>query len=117
MQLAELKAAKARMENDWTDKIDAYDIDTSCVKMNNESPLILWQPGATRFPAEQSTPASYEHFTREALSAGETVRQRSVNLRSNLDDIYKQSLKDLRDQASRVDVALAAQINLTEGVC
>lgn len=65
----------------------------------------------------QSTPASYEHFTREALSAGETVRQRSVNLRSNLDDIYKQSLKDLRDQASRVDVALAAQINLTEGVC
>lgn len=52
MQLAELKAAKARMENDWTDKIDAYDIDTSCVKMNNESPLILWQPGATRFPAE-----------------------------------------------------------------
>lgn len=65
----------------------------------------------------QSTPASYEHFTREALSAGETVRQRSVNLRSNLDDIYKQSLKDLRDQASRVDVALTAQINLTEGVC
>lgn len=52
MQLIELKAAKARMENDWTDKIDAYKIDTNCLKMNNESPLILWKPGATRFPAE-----------------------------------------------------------------
>ncbi|KAK2578310.1 hypothetical protein KPH14_002585 [Odynerus spinipes] len=117
MQLVELKAAKARMENDWTDKIDAYEIDTRCIKMTNDSPLILWKPGASRFPAEQSTPASYEHFTREALSAGETVRQRSVNLRSTLDDIYKKSLKDMRDQASRVDTALAAQINLTEGIC
>lgn len=52
MQLIELKAAKARMENDWTDKIDAYESDTNCIKMNNESPLILWKPGATRFPAE-----------------------------------------------------------------
>ncbi|KAL2720721.1 tektin-4 isoform X2 [Vespula squamosa] len=117
MQLIELKAAKARMENDWTDKIDAYKIDTNCIKLNNESPLILWKPGATRFPAEQSTPASYEHFTREALSAGETVRQRSMTLRSTLDNIYKKSLKDLRDQASQVDTALAAQINLTEGIC
>lgn len=65
----------------------------------------------------QSTPASYEHFTREVLSAGETVRQRSITLRSTLDDIYNRSLKDLRDQASRVDTALAAQINLTEGIC
>ncbi|KAL2721269.1 tektin-4 isoform X2 [Vespula maculifrons] len=117
MQLIELKAAKSRMENDWTDKIDAYKIDTNCFKLNNESPLILWKPGATRFPAEQSTPASYEHFTREALSAGETVRQRSMTLRSTLDNIYKKSLKDLRDQASRVDIALAEQINLTEGIC
>ncbi|XP_047349358.1 tektin-4 [Vespa velutina] len=117
MQLIELKAAKARMENDWTDKIDAYKIDTNCIKMNNESPLILWKPGATRFPAEQSTPASYEHFTRETLSAGENVRQRSMTLRSTLSDIYKKSLKDLRDQASQVDIALAAQINLTEGIC
>ncbi|KAF7406321.1 hypothetical protein HZH68_005690 [Vespula germanica] len=117
MQLIELKAAKARMENDWTDKIDAYKIDTNCFKLNNESPLLLWKPGATRFPAEQSTPASYEHFTREALSAGETVRQRSMTLRSTLDNIYKKSLKDLRDQASRVDIALAEQINLTEGIC
>ncbi|KAI4494784.1 hypothetical protein M0804_000985 [Polistes exclamans] len=117
MQLIELKAAKARMENDWTDKIDAYESDTNCIKMNNESPLILWKPGATRFPAEQSTPASYEHFTREVLSTGETVRQRSITLRSTLDDIYNKSLKDLRNQASRVDTALVAQINLTEGIC
>lgn len=71
----------------------------------------------SEYHIRQSTPASYEHFTREALSAGETVRQRSMTLRSTLDNIYKKSLKDLRDQASRVDIALAEQINLTEGIC
>lgn len=45
------------------------------------------------------------------------MRQRSVNLRSTLDDIYKKSLKDLRDQASRVDTALTTHINHTEGIC
>lgn len=52
MQLIELKAAKARMEVDWTDKIDTYDIDTHCTQLKNDSPVILWAPGATRFPAE-----------------------------------------------------------------
>lgn len=40
-----------------------------------------------------------------------------MTLRSTLDNIYKKSLKDLRDQASRVDIALSEQINLTEGIC
>ncbi|XP_034182838.2 tektin A [Osmia lignaria lignaria] len=117
MQLTELKAAKVRLEVDWTDKTDAYDIDAECIKLKNDSPLILWKPGATRFPGEQSTPSSYEHFTRESLSQGETARQRSINLRSTLDAIYKNSIKDLRDQATRVDVALGEKIKLTEEVC
>lgn len=52
MQMTELKAAKVRMEVDWTDKTDAYDIDSNGMQLKNDSPVILWQPGATRFPAE-----------------------------------------------------------------
>lgn len=52
MQLIELKAAKVRLEVDWTDKTDAYDIEAECIKLKNDSPLILWKPGATRFPGE-----------------------------------------------------------------
>lgn len=52
VQLLELKTAKTRMEFDWTDKIDAYEIEANCVAMTNESPLILMRPGATRVPFE-----------------------------------------------------------------
>ena len=51
-QLLELKSVKNRMECDWTDKKDAYEIDALCVGLNNSSPLILFKPGATRVPAE-----------------------------------------------------------------
>ncbi|XP_078050189.1 tektin A [Augochlora pura] len=117
MQLTELKAAKARMEVDWTDKAGTYQIDTFCMQLKNESPEILWKPGATRFPAEQSTPASYEHYTRESLTDAEAARQRSANLRSTLKAIFTNSIKDLRDQATRVDLALGGKSKLTEEVC
>ncbi|XP_017883711.1 tektin-4 [Ceratina calcarata] len=116
LQLTELKSAKARMEVDWTDKVDAYNIDSHCIKLKNDSPIIMWKPGATRFPAEQSTPSSYEHYTRESLTDGEAAKQRSENLRSTLDSIYKNSIKDLRDQATRVDIVLSKKIRLTEDV-
>nr|XP_031826183.1 tektin-4-like isoform X1 [Nomia melanderi] len=52
MQLIELKAAKARMEVDWIDKADAYRTDSHCTQLRNDSSLIMWKPGATRFPAD-----------------------------------------------------------------
>lgn len=55
MQLTELKAAKIRLEVDWTDKTDAYVIDSECVQLKNDSPIILWKPGAARFPGEYET--------------------------------------------------------------
>ncbi|KYM98178.1 Tektin-4 [Cyphomyrmex costatus] len=114
MQMVELKSAKVRMENDWSDKIHTYNLDSVCVNLSNDSPLLLWKAGATRFPADQSTPTSYDHFTQEVLADGETTRQRSIKLRSTLNDIYTNSIKDLRDQATRVDVALANNVELTQ---
>ncbi|XP_003494134.1 tektin-4 [Bombus impatiens] len=116
MQLIELKAAKVRMEMDWTDKTDAYDIDSRNIQLKNDSPIILWKLGATRFPAGQSTPSSYEHYTRESLTDAEAAKQRSVNLRLTLDSTYKNSIKSLRDQATRVDLVLSQKIKLTEDI-
>lgn len=62
----------------------------------------------------QPTPTSYEHFTREALAAGESARQKSINLRSTLNKIFINFVKDLRDQATCVDIALAENVKLTQ---
>ncbi|XP_067210904.1 tektin-4 isoform X1 [Linepithema humile] len=114
IQMVELKTVKARMESDWSDKIHTYNIDSVCVNLSNDSPLLLWKAGATRFPADQSTPTSYENFTQETLAAAETARQKSINLRSTLNRIYVNSIKDLRNQATHVDIALAENVKLTQ---
>ncbi|XP_063989743.1 tektin-4-like isoform X2 [Diachasmimorpha longicaudata] len=116
-QLLELRTAKARLEFDITDKLDAYEIDSLCVSLRNDSPLILMKPGATRVPPEQSTPESYDHFTSEALANAEAVRQTSIHLRKTLNDIYVKAVKDLRSQAMQVDKELAEKVSQTEQVC
>lgn len=113
-QMIELKTVKARMESDWSDKAHTYNIDSLCANLSNDSPLLLWKAGATRFPVDQSTPTSYEDFTRETLAVSENVRQKSINLRSTLNEIYINSIKDLRDQATCVDIALAENVKLTQ---
>lgn len=50
------------------------------------------------------------------MSEAEAARQRSTNLRSTLDSIYKNAIKDLRNQATRVDLVLSKKIKLTEDV-
>ncbi|KAK0092136.1 hypothetical protein PV326_002110 [Microctonus aethiopoides] len=117
LQMSELKATKNRLEFDLTDKIDAYEIESSCIGLTNDSPLILMQPGATRVPADQSTLTAYENFTKEGLENNEEARQRSIALRSTLNDIYLKVVRELRDQAIRVDAALAEKINLTDQIC
>ncbi|XP_019883437.1 tektin-4 [Camponotus floridanus] len=113
-QMTELKTVKTRMESDWSDKVHTYNIDSLCVNLSNDSPLLLWKAGATRIPEDQSTPTSYEHFTREALAAGESAKQKSINLRSTLNKIFINFVKDLRDQATCVDIALAENVKLTQ---
>lgn len=66
------------------------------------------------FIFSQSTPTSYEDFTRETLAVGESARQGSINLRSTLNKIYINSVKDLRDQATCIDIALAENVKLTQ---
>ncbi|GAB1865925.1 Tektin [Camponotus japonicus] len=113
-QMTELKTVKTRMESDWSDKVHTYNIDSLCANLSNDSPFLLWKAGATRIPEDQSTPTSYEHFTREALAVGESARQKSINLRSTLNKIFINFVKDLRDQATCVDIALVENVKLTQ---
>ncbi|XP_043464280.1 tektin-4-like [Leptopilina heterotoma] len=116
-QLLELRSFKNRMESDWTDKADTYDIDAYCLGLKNSSSLIMFKDGVTRVPANQITPEDYDNFTKENLTVAENSRQRSINLRSTLNVNYSNSLKDLRMQSNRVNSALGEKITLTEQVC
>lgn len=48
-QQNENRAARERLECDWSDKMHAYEIDSKNSALNNKSHEILFKPGATRF--------------------------------------------------------------------
>ncbi|XP_063229568.1 tektin-4 [Bacillus rossius redtenbacheri] len=109
-QLAANKAAKQRAECDWSDKKEAYEIETTNVGLRNNSPDILFHPGATRFGGSQSSPESWERHTRESLELLEAENKRSKELRGTLDALLTNVSRDLRAQADLVDAALACRI-------
>ncbi|XP_069675071.1 tektin-4 isoform X2 [Periplaneta americana] len=113
-QLRHNKAIKQRVEMDWSDKKENYDIEAVNVGLRNTSSTLLFRPGATRFPDGQSTPESWEHHTKENLSLLEAERQRSIELRHFLDSFMNDIARDLRMQADRVDTALAMRISETD---
>lgn len=51
-QQVENRTARQRLEYDWSDKKEAYEIDTINVGLNNFSKTIMFRPGAIRQPPE-----------------------------------------------------------------
>jgi len=109
------KAIKARMEDDWSDKKQAYDIEAINTNLTIKSPTILFKPGATRFPDSQSTPAGWEDNVRDILQTAQEVKAQSCELRALLDGpVLSDCVRDLRAQADKVDRALAQRISQTD---
>ncbi|KAK4879273.1 hypothetical protein RN001_007419 [Aquatica leii] len=109
-QLLENKTAKQKLEYDWSDKSVAHDIEFVNCALSNKSTVMMFKPGSTIFPNEQSSSDHWEHFTRETLQEGEATRQRSIVLRGTLEAIFINSARDLRSQADRVDLALSKHV-------
>jgi hypothetical protein len=49
-QLKHNKAIKQRLEMDWSDKRESYEIEANNVGLQITSKSLLFKPGATRFP-------------------------------------------------------------------
>lgn len=113
-QQTENRAAKQRLEFDWSDKQEAYDIDAINLGLNNYSRTIMFHVGAIRQPLEQSSEKYWEHFSLETLEECEKCRQRSMALRSTLNTILVNGARDLRSQADIVEKSLTARINCTQ---
>lgn len=49
-QLIENRSARHRLEYDWSDKKDAYEIGTANVALNDDNKTIMFYPGAVNLP-------------------------------------------------------------------
>ncbi|KAH8393475.1 hypothetical protein KR200_002161 [Drosophila serrata] len=114
MQQVENRTARQRLEYDWSDKKEAYEIDTLNVGLNNLSRTIMFRPGAVRQPPEQASEKYWEHFSMETLDDCEKCRLKSVALRNTLHSIMMNGARDMRTQADVVEKALTSRINCTQ---
>ncbi|XP_058840305.1 tektin-4-like, partial [Topomyia yanbarensis] len=102
-QQVQNRAARQRMEFDWSDKTVAHENDAINVNLTNKSTIILFRPGATRCPNEQSTEIYWETFSRETMEMCTSCRKQSEQLRATLDAILMNTARDLRSQADKVE--------------
>ncbi|XP_019292918.2 tektin-4 isoform X2 [Panthera pardus] len=96
---------KETCEMDWSDKVEAYNIDQTCAHYHNQSTEVQFHPHSAKFEESASTPETWARFTQENLYRAERERLASVNLRVLIDSILRDTAEDLRLQCDAVNPA------------
>ncbi|XP_040087913.1 tektin-4 [Oryx dammah] len=96
---------KETCEMDWSDKVEAYNIDEACCRYSNQSTDVQFYPHSAKFEESASTPETWAKFTQEHLYRAERERLASVNLRNLIDCILQDTSEDLRLQCDAVNLA------------
>lgn len=99
--------AKQNLELDWSDKLDARNIDDKCGRLNNQSTDIQYYPNSAKFEDNSSTPETWAQFTHDNIVRAERERTASINLRSLIDNVLHDTSDDIREQCNSVNDAFA----------
>nr|XP_018905679.1 PREDICTED: tektin-4 [Bemisia tabaci] len=114
-QLARNESVKSKLEWDWSNKREAYDLETTNVGLNTQSTTALFKPGSVRFPENGASVPRWTAETETALAVGDEACKQSAELRLLLNNtILIDCIRDLRLQCDRVDLALSQRIQETE---
>ncbi|ELK28445.1 PREDICTED: tektin-4 [Myotis davidii] len=105
---------KELCEMNWCDKVEAYNIDETCARYNNQSTEVQFHPHSTKFEESASTPETWARFTQENLQRAERERLASFNLRGLIDGILRDTSEDLRLQCDSVNLAFGRRLEELE---
>ncbi|EGW04399.1 tektin-4 isoform X1 [Cricetulus griseus] len=100
---------KETCEIDWSDKVEAYNIDDTCTRYNNQCTQVQFYPHSSKFEESASTPETWAKFTQDNLIRAERERLASVNLRKLIDSILRDTSEDLRLQCDTVNLAFSTR--------
>ncbi|XP_025202603.1 tektin-4 [Melanaphis sacchari] len=117
VQLERNKQMKIRLEKNWSDKYQSFKIDTINLGLNIQAPIIMSHTNVIK--DSENTCLSipeWETITKSLYEEGMQVLNESKQLRSIVDDVLKKSANRLRDQADKVDIALARFISDTQQI-
>ncbi|XP_076996473.1 tektin-4 [Tamandua tetradactyla] len=98
---------KGTCELDWSDKVEAYNLDEVCARYHSQSTEVQFYPHSAAFQESASTPETWAKFSRDILYRAERERLASANLRQLVDCVLRDVSEDLRLQCDAVNLAFA----------
>ncbi|KAM8962225.1 tektin-4 [Pelodytes ibericus] len=106
--------AKETLEMDWSDKVEAYEIDEKCGRYNNQSTQIQFHHNSSKYEDNTTNPETWAQYSHDNIYKAERERMASINLRSLIDNILQDTAEDLRSQCASVDSAFAKRCEEVE---
>ncbi|XP_069342649.1 tektin-4-like [Eulemur rufifrons] len=96
---------KETCELDWSDKVEAYNIDERCARYGSQSTDVQFHPHSAANAESASTPETWAKFTQDNLCGAQRERRASANLRALIDCVLRDAAEDLRLQCDAVNLA------------
>ncbi|XP_012599342.1 tektin-4 [Microcebus murinus] len=98
---------KETCELNWSDKVEAYNIDERCARYRSQSTEVQFHPHSVAHTESASTTESWARFTQDTLCRAQRERLASTNLHALIDCLLKDTAEDLRLQCDAVSVAFS----------
>ncbi|KAF5904317.1 Tektin-2, partial [Clarias magur] len=97
-QLCLLQEARHQLTLDLQHKVEALDIDMSCLLLTVSSPEISLKPNPTRIPPGSTTPEQWLQFSQHNIIQAKEEMQASLHLRENINITIAQVQNELETQ-------------------
>ncbi|XP_030645340.1 tektin-2 [Chanos chanos] len=116
-QLCLLQEARHQLTLDLQNKMEALDVDTSCLSLTVDSPEISLKPNPTRVPHGSTTPQQWEQFSHHNVTQALEGIQASVQLRENMSMTRVQVQIELEAQRLATEFSLRKRTHQLEQAC
>ncbi|XP_036948852.1 tektin-2 isoform X1 [Acanthopagrus latus] len=105
-QLCVLQEARHQLTADLQNKMDALDIDMSCLSLTIKSPQISLKTNPTRIPSGSSTPQEWVQFSQYNMANAQEAMQVSYQMREEMSLTRAQLQNELDTQRRATEFAL-----------
>merc|ERR1719171_324601 len=113
-QVRLLRSANYHLNKDTTDKMAALRIDGVCSEITNETTHKYYAENCTKVSENSATPQQWECFSNKNVVKAEDERNRSITMRSMIDEILEETYQDQEKQHKCVNLAFHKRIEETE---
>ncbi|XP_041868508.1 tektin-2 isoform X2 [Melanotaenia boesemani] len=101
-----LQETRHQLTNDLQNKMDALDIDMSCLSLTTKSPQISLKTNPTRIPPGSSTSQEWVQFSQFNVNRAQEAMQASQQIRENMNLSRAQLQNELETQRRATEFAL-----------